>query len=242
MGGKTIQLNSLARKIWEWCLPRNIWISASHLPGKDNVEADFESRHFNDRCEWSLHEGVFNRLVQIYGRPDLDLFASRLNAKCSRYVAWQRDPQAEFIDAFSKSWSDLYAYVFPPFSLIGRILQKLRSDGGMALMIVPRWPTQPWFTVFLEMLIEQPLLLLQMDKLLTLKFNSTLHPLRKKLFLIAGHISGKPQESLTYRSGLRLSSSAHGKLEHTNNTQCTFENGTHFVSRGKLVVLRHLSM
>ena len=100
MGGKKGQLNNLAKEIWEWCLVRKIWLSASHLPGVDNVDADYESRHFNDRSEWSLNGNTFLKLTEIFGTPDIDLFASRLNTKCKCYEAWQRDPKAAFIDAF----------------------------------------------------------------------------------------------------------------------------------------------
>ena len=43
------------------------------------------------------------------------------------HVSWHRDPHAEFIDVFSHSWKDTYWYIFPPFSLIGKCLQKLRQ-------------------------------------------------------------------------------------------------------------------
>ena len=32
--------NSLAKEIWEWCIERNLWISAAHIPGCNNAEAD----------------------------------------------------------------------------------------------------------------------------------------------------------------------------------------------------------
>lgn len=242
MGGKIKHLNKLAKEIWDWCLCRNVWVSASHISGKQNTEADYESRHFNDRCEWSLNDTIFHKLTEIYGYPDIDLFASRLNAKCKRYAAWQRDPQAEFIDAFSKSWDDTYSYLFPPFSLIGRCLQKIRTEkaNSRALMIVPCWPTQPWFTLFLEMLCMQPVLLPQMSTLLTLPFNSKLHPLRQKLKLIAGCISGNVTESQDFRSRLPQSSSVPGKWAHTNNTPSMYGNGTRFACKGKLISLGHL--
>ena len=41
--------------IWEWCLQRNIFLIAEHLPGKENVVADQESRLMNDRCDWMLN-------------------------------------------------------------------------------------------------------------------------------------------------------------------------------------------
>ena len=37
--------NDLAKYIWEWCIARSIWFSATHIPGFSNV-ADFDSRHF----------------------------------------------------------------------------------------------------------------------------------------------------------------------------------------------------
>ena len=36
--------NSLAKEIWEWCIARDIWVSVAHIPGKQNLVADFESR------------------------------------------------------------------------------------------------------------------------------------------------------------------------------------------------------
>ena len=48
MGGiKSSLCNTLAKQIWLWCLERNIWISAAHVPGILN-EADILSRKFND--------------------------------------------------------------------------------------------------------------------------------------------------------------------------------------------------
>ena len=41
MGGcHSVGCNSLAREIWDWCIHRNIWLSAAHLPGIKNVAAD----------------------------------------------------------------------------------------------------------------------------------------------------------------------------------------------------------
>ena len=50
MGGKQMKLNALAKEIWGWCLVRQVWLSASHLPGVENID---ESGHFTDRCEWA---------------------------------------------------------------------------------------------------------------------------------------------------------------------------------------------
>lgn len=241
MGGRILELNELAQQIWLWCLNLDIKLTAAHIPGVQNEVADFESRHFNDRGEWSLDEGTFNKLIVKLGVPEIDLFASRLNAKCIRYVSWQRDPQAEFIDAFSQAWTGYHAYIFPPFSVIGKVLQKIRQENATALVVVPLWATQPWLSNFLKLLIRDPILLPQREKLLSLKHDkSKLHPLRKKLRLVAGLLSGKRIERHNYHSKLPALCSAPGNQGHTNSTLCMSENGMHFVTRGKLITLHHL--
>ncbi len=241
MGGKQPQLNALAKEIWAWCLSGNIVLTSSHIPGIQNTEADFASRHFNDRVEWSLHEDIFQKITMKLGSPEIDLFASRLNAKCARYVAWQKDPEAVFIDAFSRSWKDFNAYAFPPFSLIAKVLQRIQQDKAQMIVIVPLWTTQSWFTVFLELLIKNPILLPQRDNLLTLAHQrDSQHPLRKKLRLIVGQLSGMPTERQNFQSGLPASSSVHGRAERTSSTPFISDSGMHFVLKGRLIALDHL--
>ena len=49
MGGShSLPCNDIARQIWEWCVPRNIWLSVSYIPGEINVIADQASRVFGD--------------------------------------------------------------------------------------------------------------------------------------------------------------------------------------------------
>ncbi len=36
--------NRMAKMIWEWCISKSIWISIAHIPGKQNLMADYESR------------------------------------------------------------------------------------------------------------------------------------------------------------------------------------------------------
>ena len=78
LGGKTEELDSIAREIWFWCIDRHIHLSAAHVPGKDNHEADQESRAENDDTEWALSENVFNSIHEIYPELTVDLFASRI--------------------------------------------------------------------------------------------------------------------------------------------------------------------
>ena len=76
--------NKLAKDIWNWAKGKNIWITASHVPEVENTTADLRSRLFYDKKEWSLNERVAKSLFDQFGKPEIDLFASRLNTKCSK--------------------------------------------------------------------------------------------------------------------------------------------------------------
>ena len=60
-GAHSHLLCSLAVEMWSWCLRRNIWVMAEHLPGVKNLAADSESRTIKDRCDWMLNPQVFSR-------------------------------------------------------------------------------------------------------------------------------------------------------------------------------------
>ena len=118
-GSKSFRCNFLVKQMWEWCITRNIWISAAHIPGRDNTIADQQSRKFNDQTEWMLNKQVFKEIVSRFGTPDADLFASRLNTQLPTYVSWRPDPGAVATDAFSLDWGPIFFYAFPPFCQIG---------------------------------------------------------------------------------------------------------------------------
>ena len=55
---------------------RGITLSASHLPGLDNVIADQESREIQTSAEWMLHKELFLTVNRSLGPCSTDLFAS----------------------------------------------------------------------------------------------------------------------------------------------------------------------
>lgn len=208
-GSKSRPCNAIARKIWLWSLEPDIWLTASHLPGKENIIADDESRKFNDRTERKLMETVFSDISELWGPLDIDLFASRLNGQIQCYVSWRPEPDAAHVDALSISWSGKKIYAFPPFSIINRCLQKISQDEADGVIVVPVWPTQPFFPTVMMMLIDNPRLLPRKENLLTLLHSPVLHPLRMKLQLMACHVSGKSWKQKEFQMRLNKSCSNH---------------------------------
>jgi hypothetical protein len=43
------------------------------------------------------------------------------------------------------SWKSEIPYLHPPIPLIPATLSGLKREGVQALLIVPNWPTQPWW-------------------------------------------------------------------------------------------------
>jgi hypothetical protein len=143
MGGtRSIELNKLTKEIWEWCIQHSIWLSAVHIPGISNIDADHQSHHFHDKHEYMLNTSVFLTILNQYPDLNIDLFASRLNHQLPHYASWKPDPGCSVVDAFSINWNTKKFYAFPPFSLIARCLQKIREDQATGVLVAPLWTTQ----------------------------------------------------------------------------------------------------
>ena len=179
-GSSKVRLNDVAREIWLFAMERNLMLSSAHLAGKLNVESDQESRVFDVNTEWSLKQDIYQEIIGLFGKPSIDLFASRLNHKTVRYCSWKPDPGAEVIDGFMlDSWADEFVYAFPPFALIHRFVQRCIQDEAEGILICPVWITQPWFNLVRKIMIGRPFLFTVTKDELFLPFSSRIkvHPL-----------------------------------------------------------------
>ena len=130
--------DELTFALWSWCIENNIWVSAAHIPGKDNVIEDQESRHINMDAEWKLNSTLLLEAFQsLHIFPDTDLFASRLNSQLEKYMSYRLDPTGVAVDAFILSWRDITFFAFPPFSVVVRVLQKVQQDEALGVLVVP---------------------------------------------------------------------------------------------------------
>lgn len=241
-GGSVMPLFLEAKAIWLWCSSRNIHISCVHIRGVDNVTADSLSRNFSDTTEWKLHEKVFSLICSQCFTPDIDLFASRLNAQLNKFVSWMPDPEAFSTDAFSVSWSQFKPYVFPPFSMLSRVIRKIQDDQvSKAILIVPYWTTQTWFPQLLDILIRRPMLVRPQKNLLRLTHNSQTHTLNlRKRFLVVCVVSGLLSEREVFQAKLPKLYQVHGGKVQQNNMILPGENGHFGALRGKSIPWSYL--
>ena len=85
--------NSILSKIWIWDEDKNIWITASYIPGTDNYVAEAESCKKQTELEWMLNRNIFTKIIsKFHFQPEVDLLAS-----------YRPDPDSMHINAFSIS-------------------------------------------------------------------------------------------------------------------------------------------
>ena len=190
---KSPPCNALAKTIWEFCIVHNIWLTCAHVPGIYNVEADTESRKAYKDSEWMLDPHIFSLAMTHCGfSPKIDCFATRINTQLCQYISYKPDPFSTYVDAFSVDWQNLHGYLFPPFSLIGRTLQKVQMDHAVVVLVVPYWPTQPWFNTFQRLLMGPAFMVKpHATNLILVHKPQERHPLWRKLRLMIGKLSGK---------------------------------------------------
>ena len=220
--------------IFDWADSHRAYLSAAHIRGIHNVEADGLSRIDNLDTEWCIPQSVFSSLCGHFGLPEVDLFASRINAKLDNYFSWHPDPSSLVTDAFSVGWGDVYGYAFPPFRLLGRVIQKIIQDRATVLVVMPLWPTKPWFPVALRLLTATPRLIsrgsLYLPQDLSLK-----HRLERSLVLGALLLSGNHSVREGFLRGLRTSCLGHGDRVRDNSIGRISGDGLTFVVDGALV-------
>ena len=68
-GTHSSSLCRLALDLWEWCLQRKIFLQAAHIPGEDNIVADFLSRGKYLPSEWVLKRSVFHKICLAASPP-----------------------------------------------------------------------------------------------------------------------------------------------------------------------------
>ena len=162
-------LNSLAQGILRWSESLAIRLAPQCIPGSLSVLADTLScPHQLPHTDWSLNQDVYQSLRRRWP-VQIDLFATSENRRCLIFFSPFRDPLAAGTDVFLQSRDGLQAYAFPPWSIIPRVLAKLRESRGTELTLVaPYWPQRPWFPDLLQLLLEPPVVLPEHPDLLLL--------------------------------------------------------------------------
>ncbi len=172
-GTRSRSLDYKVREIILWCLSMRITLSAVHISGQDNVEADrlsrfrIENPHRLERStKWSFDRRVTNLLFDIWGLPTVDLFASRLNNKVEAFFSCLPDPLALQGNTLQADWPKGLLYMYPPVPLLSFALHKVIREEAQVIAILAWWLWRGWFPLVLQLLVDLPVMLPKHDGLL----------------------------------------------------------------------------
>ena len=170
-GGRKMKLAKLTETIWEIISLNRTKLISHHCPGELNTIADEESRlkrlnydKDNSRIQddlsgLALNYQLFDLANSLWKPHTVDLFATLQDRQLRRFCSWGPQPGALATDAMKISWRQENGWANPPFSLIFQVLHKVRMEGSTVTLLAPFWPSQPWFPLLLDMLVEAPVLL-----------------------------------------------------------------------------------
>jgi ribonuclease HI len=207
-GVKSWSLWNETKALLDWAWPLGLTLRAVHRPGVDNELADSLSRRSLDPHEWMLKKRVVERIFQIWGRPQIDLFASPSNAHLPQFC------QRAIQDAFQFNWNQWRLYAFPPIPMLPRTLRKVRDESAQMILVAPWWPAAPWFSLLTSQMIDFPIALPKMQDLLTQEISGqgrAHHSDLESLHLTAWRLSGVNCEQKDFQR--KLSTFHSGQLE-----------------------------
>ena len=83
------------------------------------------------------------------------------------FLSSKTDLRSLATDAFQQSWKHRrLLYTFPRFSIIEKVLSKVKTENVDVILTIPSWPAQPWYSQVLELSVTKPLLLPQLNNIL----------------------------------------------------------------------------
>ena len=189
-GTRSARLLRVSQSLLTWASPRLASLRAVYLPGAQNRAADFLSRRKPPPGEWRLHPEVVESMWGLFGRAEVDLFASEESAHCPLWFSWAEASSPLGQDALAHDWPDRPLYAYPPLPLILPTLQRVLLQGHRLLLVAPFWPGRLWYPLLLRLCCSTPWRLPDRRDLLSQLGGQIWHPDPSRLQLWAWPLQG----------------------------------------------------
>ena len=137
------------------------------------------------------------------GPLEIYLFASQLTKQLSKFYSWRPDPEAQGTDAFHQDWSQMRGFANPPWCLIARCLSQIKRQVPRVVMVIPLWPSQPWYPTILGMLEDFPRMLPAQENLVVLQTDQAFIMNQGAPVLVAWPISRNPLHQEEFCRGFK---------------------------------------
>ena len=91
--------------------------------------------------DYAVRNDLVQHVIDHFGGtiPSIDAFASEKNKRFPRF--WDKHA-----DAFAQDWaSEGLLWINPPFDALHRVVEKIRKDGALAIVVAPEWKNMSWW-------------------------------------------------------------------------------------------------
>ena len=138
IGSKVPALQRMALDIHRLCLLASVSIDMQWIPRDLNIIADDISK-FIDLDDYSINDGVFYSLDELWGPHTCDRFACHYNAKLPKFNTKFFQPGTSGVNAFAQDWSKDNNWLCPPVCLTCKVLSHLKVCNAAGTLVVPLW-------------------------------------------------------------------------------------------------------
>lgn len=132
------------RRLWALLDELHVQLQVVRVASAHNL-ADAPSRAI-DRSDYRLDPSVFAALNVLWGPYTIDLFASDTNTQLPLFFSLHRCPGSSGVNALLQPWQG-NGFALPPFetNILLQVVQKIREERATVTLVVPCWPSQPWY-------------------------------------------------------------------------------------------------
>jgi hypothetical protein len=149
-------MNKTTQKILNWCKQHDVQLTAHHLLGLNNSQADRLSWLYPQH-EWSLADHLFTSLDCCWGPHSVDWMVSAENAHLPQFNSHFFKVGAEVVDTLTQCCCHDNNWVVPPIALILKVVTLIQHQQAMAMIIIPHWEGKQWFSNLMDLCVEAPI-------------------------------------------------------------------------------------
>ena len=145
-GSKKPLLQKESLEIFQIGVVHQIKLEPEWIPREENQLADYWSKVI-DYDDWMVHPAVFAQLDLIWGPHTVDRFSNGYNRQVFRFNSRFWEPDTEGVDSFTCDWQGEINWWCPPVNLVPRVIQHAHRTRAKGTLIVPEWPSAPFWPV-----------------------------------------------------------------------------------------------